>query len=134
MNVLNRIARGSRDMTQGTPWKAILAFSLPLLAGNLLQQLYNTVDSIVVGRYVGREALAAVGTSFPAMMLMFALFMGIATGTNIIDLMKHLNHTDRTTFIFSTHDPKVMERADRVVRLADGRVAGEERRQAAVPA
>lgn len=84
MNVLNRIARGSRDMTQGTPWKAILAFSLPLLAGNLLQQLYNTVDSIVVGRYVGREALAAVGTSFPAMMLMFALFMGIATGTNIM--------------------------------------------------
>jgi len=71
-------------MTQGTPWKAILAFSLPLLAGNLLQQLYNTVDSIVVGRYVGREALAAVGTSFPAMMLMFALFMGIATGTNIM--------------------------------------------------
>lgn len=84
MKIRARASRSSRDMTQGTPWKSILAFSLPLLAGNLLQQMYNTVDSIVVGRYVGREALAAVGTSFPVMMLMLALFMGISTGTNIM--------------------------------------------------
>ncbi len=75
---------GARDMTRGKPWKVLLAFSLPLLLGNMFQQLYNTVDSIVVGRYVGPQALAAVGTSFPAMMLMLALFMGVSTGTGIM--------------------------------------------------
>lgn len=45
------------DMTQGTPWKQILRFALPLLLGNLLQQLYNTVDAAVVGNFVGSEAL-----------------------------------------------------------------------------
>ena len=83
-NILQRMTTGSRDMTRGKPWKVILAFSLPLLAGNMIQQLYNTVDSIVVGKYVGPQALAAVGTSFPAMMLMLALFMGVATGTGIM--------------------------------------------------
>lgn len=48
-------------MTEGVIWKQILAFSLPLLVGNLFQQLYNTVDSIVVGNYVSSQALAAVG-------------------------------------------------------------------------
>lgn len=52
----------ARDMTQGSIWKQLLLFSLPLMAGNLFQQLYNTVDSIVVGNFVGKEALAAVGS------------------------------------------------------------------------
>ena len=49
------------DMTIGTPWKRIAMFSIPMLIGNIAQQLYNTVDSIVVGHYVGDNALAAVG-------------------------------------------------------------------------
>ena len=53
----------ARDMTQGSIWKQLLLFSLPLMAGNLFQQLYNTVDSIVVGNFVGKEALASVGGS-----------------------------------------------------------------------
>ena len=53
------------DMTVGTPWKSIAVFSIPMLIGNIAQQLYNTVDSIVVGHYVGDNALAAVGSASP---------------------------------------------------------------------
>jgi len=75
---------GPQDMTQGPIWRKIVVFSIPLLIGNVIQQLYNTVDSIVVGRYIGDEAIAAVGASFPVMFLMTILFMGVATGTGIM--------------------------------------------------
>lgn len=58
------------DMTQGSPARLILFFALPLLVGNMFQQLYNMVDSIVVGRFVGSTALAAVGTAFPVVFLL----------------------------------------------------------------
>lgn len=72
------------DMTQGSPTKLILAFTLPLLLGNLLQQLYNMVDSIVVGQFVGKVALAAVGTGFPVIFMMGALFMGLGMGAMVM--------------------------------------------------
>ena len=72
------------DMTVGTPWKSILAFTLPMLIGNIAQQLYNTVDSIVVGRYIGDNALAAVGSAAPILNLLLVLFMGISAGTGIM--------------------------------------------------
>ena len=53
----------SMDMTQGSIVKLLIAFSIPLLIGNIFQQLYNTVDSLVVGNFVGKEALAAVGST-----------------------------------------------------------------------
>ena len=53
------------DMTVGTPWKSILAFTFPMLIGNIAQQLYNTVDTIVVGKYIGDNALSAVGSAGP---------------------------------------------------------------------
>ena len=65
-----RMGSTAVDMTQGTPWKQILRFTLPLLLGNLFQQLYNTVDAAVVGNFVGSEALAAVGTSGPVIQLL----------------------------------------------------------------
>ncbi len=71
-------------MTSGSPAKQILLFSIPLLLGNILQQLYNTVDSMVVGNFVGSGALAAVGTSAPVIRLMIAFFMGISAGTGIV--------------------------------------------------
>lgn len=71
-------------MTEGNIWKQILFFSIPLLIGNLFQQLYNTVDSIVVGRYVGTEALAAVGSSNSLINLLIGMFAGIATGAGVI--------------------------------------------------
>ncbi len=72
------------DMTYGNPYKLILLFSLPLLVGNIFQQLYNMVDSIVVGNFVGEKALAAVGTGFPIIFLMSSLFMGIGTGATVM--------------------------------------------------
>ncbi len=84
MSVAPRVKNKNTDMTQGTPWKLLLAFSLPLLAGNLLQQFYNMVDSIVVGQYVGFEALAAVGTSGPIVNLLVSLFMGVGTGASVL--------------------------------------------------
>ncbi len=75
---------GAQDMTVGRPWVNLAMFSAPLLVGNLAQQLYNTVDSIVVGRYVGDTALAAVGASGPVLNLLLLLFMGISTGAGIM--------------------------------------------------
>lgn len=75
---------GAQDMTAGRPWVNLAMFSAPLLVGNLAQQLYNTVDSIVVGRYVGDTALAAVGASGPVLNLLLLLFMGISTGAGIM--------------------------------------------------
>ena len=75
---------GVTDMTVGTPWKVILRFSIPLLLGNLFQQMYNTVDAAVVGRYMGSEALAAVGTSGPIINLMVGLFIGFSVGAGIL--------------------------------------------------
>ena len=65
-----------RDMTEGAPWKRILEFAVPMLIGNVAQQLYNTADSIIVGRYVGDNALAAVGNASPIINLLLALFIG----------------------------------------------------------
>ena len=59
-------------MTEGNILKTILVFSIPLILGNLLQQMYNTVDSIIVGNYVGKNALAAVGSSSPLIFLLIA--------------------------------------------------------------
>ena len=72
------------DMTEGTPWKRIAMFSIPLLIGNIAQQLYSTVDSIVVGHYVGDNALAAVGSAAPLFNLLLVLFVGISAGVGIM--------------------------------------------------
>ena len=72
------------DMTEGTPWKKIVLFAIPMLIGNVAQQLYNTVDSIVVGKYVGDNALAAVGSASPIFNLLLVLFVGISVGAGIM--------------------------------------------------
>jgi len=71
-------------MTEGRPAVLILKFSMPLLAGNLLQQMYNLVDSVVVGQLVGKEALAAVGSTNILNFLMISLFSGLALGFTIL--------------------------------------------------
>jgi len=72
------------DLTVGTPWKQILTFSVPMLLGNIAQQLYNTADTVIVGMYVGDNALSAVGSAAPILNLLLALFVGISTGAGII--------------------------------------------------
>lgn len=72
------------DMTTGEPWRKIVIFTIPMLLGNIAQQLYNTVDSIVVGKYVGDNALAAVGSAGPILNLLLVLFVGISMGASIM--------------------------------------------------
>lgn len=74
----------SLAMTEGTEWKLILLFTLPLMAGNLLQQLYNTVDGVIVGNFVSEDALASVGTCASLTMLFVALAIGMANGSSVI--------------------------------------------------
>ena len=71
-------------MTEGSIFKSILLFALPLLLGNLLQQMYNTVDSIIVGNYVSMEALAAVGSSTSLINLLISFSQGTAAGAGVI--------------------------------------------------
>jgi len=73
-----------RDMTEGTPWKRIVEFAIPMLLGNIAQQFYNTADSIIVGKYIGDNALAAVGSAGPILNLLMVLFIGISTGAGIM--------------------------------------------------
>ena len=72
------------DMTEGAPAAKIVAFTIPMLIGNIAQQLYNTVDSIIVGRFVGDNALAAVGSAGPILNLLLVLFVGISIGAGIM--------------------------------------------------
>lgn len=71
-------------MTEGPIWRCLLLFALPLMAGNLFQQLYNTVDSIVVGNFVGKEALAAVGSTDSVINTFIGFFSGMSTGAGVI--------------------------------------------------
>ena len=74
----------SNLMTEGKIWKNILFFSIPLILGNLLQQLYNTADSIIVGNFVGSRALAAVGSSTSLIYLLIAFSQGASVGAGVI--------------------------------------------------
>lgn len=71
----------NRDLTKGNIGKNMLLFSLPLMVGNLLQQLYNLVDTWVVGRFVGAEALAAVGASYSLMVFLTSVYIGLCMGS-----------------------------------------------------
>lgn len=85
-----------RDMTKGKPMTELIMFSVPLLIGNFAQQLYNTVDAIVVGQYVGDNALGAVGLTGPILNLLLALFMGVSTGAGIV-VSQYFGAKDRLT-------------------------------------
>jgi len=72
------------NMTEGLPWKKLLLFTIPLLIGNVFQQLYSTIDAIFLGRFVGDNALAAIGSSIPIFFLILMLCMGVAMGAGIM--------------------------------------------------
>ena len=74
----------TKDMTRGTPWKLIVQFALPIMAGNLLQQLYNTADTIIVGNFNGQQALSAVGSCASLTALFTALAIGFSIGAGVL--------------------------------------------------
>ena len=71
-------------MTDGPIWKRMIAFAVPLFWGNLFQQLYNTADSVIVGNFLGNNALAAVSSSGNLIFLMVGFFNGIAIGAGVV--------------------------------------------------
>lgn len=73
-----------RDLTTGNETRLIVRFALPMLAGNVFQNLYNIIDSVIVGNYLGKEALAAVGASFPVIFTLIALVIGVGSGASIV--------------------------------------------------
>ena len=91
------------DMTAGKPLRMILSFSLPMLIGNVFQQVYNFVDAAVVGKFVGADALAAVGATSTLMTLAICFMMGMTNGAGIIisqcfgkrDYVKHAVRCNR---------------------------------------
>ena len=76
--------RGDMDMTTGSIWKPLVTFAIPMAIGLLFQQLYNTVDSIVVGRYVSTQALAAVGGTASIINMLVGLCAGLSTGASVV--------------------------------------------------
>ncbi|MDO8899524.1 MAG: MATE family efflux transporter, partial [Bacteroidales bacterium] len=96
-----------KDLTTGSEARLILNFTIPMLIGNIFQQMYNIVDSIVIGKYLGNEALAAVGASFPLIFTLISLIIGLATGGTIIisqhygaKIMEIVRQTIDTMYIF----------------------------------
>ena len=76
--------KGNTDLTEGKVWKVIVRFAVPLLVGNLLQQFYNITDSIIVGQFLGKEALAGVSASFFIYYFIISLVIGVGSGTTVV--------------------------------------------------
>jgi len=93
--------RKGKDLTRGNEAKVILRFAIPMMIGNIFQQLYNVVDAAVVGKFVGKEALAATGVSFPILFLLSSLVIGFAIGGTILISQfygaKKINEVKRTS-------------------------------------
>ena len=75
--------RSTCNMTTGAPWRRITAFALPVLLSQVFQQLYNTVDALIVGRFLGDEALAAVTSSGALIFLLVSFFEGLTLGAGV---------------------------------------------------
>ena len=89
-------------MLEGSIWKGLIFFALPILLGNLFQQLYNTADTLIVGNFIGKEALAAVSSSGNLIQLMIGLLQGTAMGAGIL-IAKHFGAKDREQLQLAVH-------------------------------
>ena len=89
------VFRRDTDMTKGSIWEHLIWFALPLLVGNIFQILYNTVDSIVVGNFVGKQALAAVGGSGPIINTLIGIFNGLSSGATVVVSQNYGAHDNK---------------------------------------
>ena len=78
----------NHDLTEGTIMKKLLQFAFPIMIGNMLQQLYNIVDTLIVGRYLGENALAAVGSSYTLMVFLTSVILGLCMGSSAFFAMQ----------------------------------------------
>ena len=91
-----------RDMTEGTIWKHLIKFAFPLFVGNIFQQLYNTVDSVVVGNFVGADALGAVTSTVPIVLTLIGSFIGFSMGSSVV-ISQYFGAKDIEKLRKSTH-------------------------------
>lgn len=106
-------------MTSGSIWKRMILFALPLMLGNLFQQMYNTVDSLIVGRFVGSSALAAVSSSGSLIGMLIGLLSGISSGAGVI-VARHFGAGDREGLHRTVHTIVAFGLAAGVVMTAVG--------------
>ena len=91
--------RQERDLTKGAIVKSLWLFALPLMLGNVLQQLYNLVDTWVVGRYLGKRALAAVGASYTLMTFLTSVVIGLCLGAGAFFAMAYGRRVSEMGFL-----------------------------------
>ena len=91
-----------KDMTEGTIWKQLINFAFPLFVGNIFQQLYNTVDSVVVGNFVGADALGAVTSTVPIVLTLIGAFIGMSMGAGVV-ISQYFGAKDIANLRKSTH-------------------------------
>lgn len=91
-----------RDMTEGIIWRHLINFAFPLFVGNIFQQLYNTVDSVVVGNFVGADALGAVTSTVPIVLTLIGAFVGMSMGSSVV-ISQYFGAKDVTNLRKSTH-------------------------------
>ena len=84
LDLASLIGKKDTDMTVGGIPRLLVTFALPLMIGNVFQQLYNTVDSIIVGNFVSKQALAAVGCTGPIINTLIGVFAGLAAGAGVV--------------------------------------------------
>ena len=84
--ISNKPAGRVLDLTSGSITGTMLRFALPMIAGNLLQQLYNVADTLIVGRFLGSVALAAVGSSYTLMTFLTSILLGLCMGLSLIHI------------------------------------------------
>ena len=96
------MVKNENSITTGVIWKQLLLFFFPILIGTFFQQLYNTVDTIIVGKYVGTQALAAVGTTGTVINLLVGFFIGISSGATVI-ISQYFGANDRENISKAVH-------------------------------
>ena len=106
-------------ITEGVIWKQLLLFFFPILIGTFFQQLYNTVDTIIVGQFVGTEALAAVGTTGTVINLLVGFFVGVASGATVI-ISQYFGANDRENLSKSVHTSMALAVAGGIVIMVFG--------------
>ena len=85
------------DLTKGKISKNLILFALPMMAGNLMQQFYNIADTLIVGRVVGKNALAAVGSAYTLMTFLTSIFLGLSMGAGVLfSIYKAVSYTHLT--------------------------------------
>ena len=107
------------EITEGVIWKQLLLFFFPILIGSFFQQLYNTVDTIIVGQYVGKEALAGVGSTGTVINLWVGFFIGLAGGASVI-ISQYFGAWDRENLSKAVHTAVALSLAGGAVLTAVG--------------